>query len=94
MKVAENGKELKCLSKLFLLFYFLYSNDFDSEAVYITHLTFTCSKSAIETLQKVQDMFKVNYKKTQNDLRSGVFIVSFEHISHFFLVFLLLTVSK
>ena len=32
-------------------------------------------------------MFKVNNKK-------GVFIVNFEHISHFFLVFLSLTLNK
>ena len=43
-------------------------------------------------------MFKVNNKDTRmtpmakrHSCRSGVFIVNFEHISHFFLVFLLLT---
>ena len=36
-------------------------------------------------------MFKVKIKKK---LEHGVFIVNFEHISHFFLVFLLLALSK
>ena len=35
-------------------------------------LTVTCSKSTIETLKKIWNMFKVN----------------FEHVSHLFLVFL------
>ena len=41
-------------------------------------------------------MFKVNNRNTQwrQWLRSGVFIVNFEHISHLILVFLLLTLSK
>ena len=40
-------------------------------------------------------MFKVNNKNTRTTSRrrSGVFIVNFEHISHLFLVFLLLTVN-
>ena len=42
-------------------------------------LIFTCSKSTVETLEKD---------------RSSVFIVNIEHISHFFLVFLLLTLNK
>ena len=36
-------------------------------------------------------MFKVN---NRNWRRSGIFIVNFEHISHFVLVFLLLTLSR
>ena len=36
-------------------------------------------------------MFKVNNKDTSR--RSGVFIVNFEHVSHLFLVFLLLTLN-
>ena len=39
-------------------------------------------------------MFKINNKKHQNDSRSGVFIVNFEHISHHFLVFLLLALNR
>ena len=42
-------------------------------------LIFTCSKSTVETLEKD---------------RSSVFIVNIEHISHFFLLFLLLTLNK
>ena len=39
-------------------------------------------------------MFKVNNKDTRATLRRyGVFIVNFEHISHFVLVFLLLTLN-
>ena len=44
---------------------------------------FTCSKLTIETLEQ-----GVKY------VRSGVFIVNFEHISHLVLVFLLLTFSR
>ena len=36
----------------------------------------------------------LNILKVNNKRRSGVFIVNFEHISHFFLVFLLLTMNK
>ena len=48
-------------------------------------------------------MFKVNNKGTRTTMKtperrhwrcSGVFIVNFEHISHFVLVFLLLTFSR
>ena len=28
----------------------------------MTHITFTCSKSAIETIKKVRNMFKINDK--------------------------------
>ena len=40
-----------------------------------SHITFNCSKSIIETSQKVWDMFKVNNKSRRP---SGVFIVDFE----------------
>ena len=42
------------------------------------------------------NMFKVNNKDTSTTSwrRSGVFILNFEHISHLFLVFLLLTLNK
>ena len=41
-------------------------------------------------------MFKVNNKTPERRhwRRSDVFIVNFEYISHFFLVFLLLTLNK
>ena len=47
-----------------------------------------------ETLEK--DMFTVNNKdiRTTSWHRSGVFIVNFDHISHVFLVFLLLTLNR
>ena len=53
-------------------------------------LRFTRSKSTIEMLEKKWNMFKVTYKNT----RTGVFIINFEHILHFFLVLLLLTWNK
>ena len=48
---------------------------------------FTCSKLTIETLEQGVNMFKVNNKDTRTT------IVSFEHISHLVLVFLLLTLN-
>ena len=55
-----------------------------------TQLTFTCTKSQIETLGKgeMRNTFKVN------NSRSDVFIVNCEHVSHLLLVFLLLTMNK
>ena len=37
---------------------------------------------------------KGNYEKFVENARSGIFIVTFEHISHLVLVFLLLTLNK
>ena len=52
----------------------------------------TCSKSTIESSEKVWNMFKGNNK---NWPFSGCFIVNFDYISHFFLHFLsLLWTSK
>ena len=48
----------------------------------------TCSKLTTETVEKGVNIFKVNSKDT------SVFIVNFEHVSHLFLVFLLLTLRK
>ena len=39
-------------------------------------------------------MSRVNNKNTRTTLRSDIFIVNSEQISHLFLVFLLLTLSK
>ena len=50
-----------------------------------------------KTLEKIRSMFKVNNKKTRMTSawrRPGVFIVNFEHVSHLFLVFLVLTWNK
>ena len=49
----------------------------------MSQLIFTCSKSTTETLEK-----GAKY------IPSGAFNVNFEHISHLFLVFLLLTLNK
>ena len=51
----------------------------------LSQLAFTCSKLTIETLEQ-------GVKKVQICC-SGAFIVSFEHISHLFQVFLLLTLN-
>ena len=60
----------------------LLNNGFNYVVKIPSQLTFTCSKLIIETLGKSQWR------------RSGVFIVNYEHISHLFLVFLLLTLNK
>ena len=56
----------------------------------------TCSKLTIETLEQGRNMLKSNNKDTRTTpwRRSGIFIVSFEQISHLVLVFLLLTLSR
>ena len=79
----------------------------------LTQLTFACSKSTTEPLEKVVKYVEINnenFKRTLyprqqqkplvfwcfqgNGRRSGVFIINFEHVSHLFLVFLLLTLNK
>ena len=62
----------------------------------LCQLTFTCSKSAIETLEKRCEICsKLTIKAPGCHWRcSSVFIVNFEHISHLFLVFLMVTLSK
>ena len=58
----------------------------------LPQLTFTCSKSTVETLEKgVKLCSKLTIKTPE---RGRVFIVNFEHISHLFLVFLLLTLNR
>ena len=62
----------------------------------ITQQTFTCSKSTIETVEKRVKCFQIITIKTPERRqwrRSVVFNVNFEHISHLFLVFPLLTWS-
>ena len=56
----------------------------------VTQLTFTCSRSTTETLEKSVNMFKLTIKHQKD----GVFVVDFEHNLHLFLVFLLLTLNK
>ena len=61
----------------------------------LARLTDTCSISRIETLEKgrCEICSKLTIKTPERHQRhcSGVFIVNFEHISHLFLVLLLLT---
>ena len=77
-KVVRRGK-VNILGNWLILFYVILLEP--------SHLTYTCSKSTIEMLKKVWNMFKVKR-------RSSVFIVNFEHISHLSSVFLLLTWKK
>ena len=51
----------------------------------------SCSKLTIEALGKGEVCLKFYNKDTKMTPRYGVFIANFEHISHLFLVFLLLT---
>ena len=56
------------------------------------NLTVTCSESAIETVEKDE---KSNLTIKTSKRRCSVFFsVNFEHISHLFLMFQLLTLSK
>ena len=89
-------KELNIVAELTILDYC--SNlDYASELMLqTTQLTFICSNSRVETLQKGVKYVQVNKKitKTTSMTSSGVFIINFEHISHLFLVFLLLTFNR
>ena len=70
--------------------YFLKNHSFRLKTQTISQLTFTCSKSTIETLEKnIWNMLKVNNKTPELHQwrRSGVFIVNFEHISVFIIDF-------
>ena len=57
---------------------------------------FTCLKSATETLEKSERCSELTIKTTERYhwRCSGVFIVNFEHISHFVLVLPLLISNK
>ena len=62
-----------------------------------SQLKLTCSKSTIETIEKgvkICSELTIKIPERRHLHRSGVFIINFEHISHLFLVFLLLTLSK
>ena len=61
-----------------------------------SQLTFTCSKLTIKTLEKrceICSKITIKTPERSQSRRSGVFIVNFEHISHLFLAFLLLTLN-
>ena len=62
----------------------------------ITQLTFTCSKSTKEKLEKIVTCSKLTIKTPERRhwRRFVVFIVNFEHILHLFPVFLLLTLKQ
>ena len=63
----------------------------------LTQPVITCSTLTIKTLQQGVKYVQSSQQKHQNEAigrSSGVFIVNFEHIFNFFLVFLLLTLSR
>ena len=65
--------------------------------MYVTQPAIKCSKLAIETLEqgaKCVLSLTVKTAERRHWDRSAIFIVNFEHISHLFLVFLLLTLSR
>ena len=60
-----------------------------------TQPAITCSKLTRETLEQGYKICsKFTIQTPERRLRSGVFIVNFEHTSHLVLVFLLLTLSR
>ena len=62
-----------------------------------TQQAFNCAKSAIETPgkdEKVCSKLTIKTPERRELHRSGALIVNFEHFSHRFLVFLLLTLNK
>ena len=61
-----------------------------------SQLSFTCSKSINRnTRKRCETCSKLTIKTPERRRRrSGVFIVNYEHISHLFLVLLLLTLNK
>ena len=62
---------------------------------YISLLTGACSKLAIETLEKgVKYIQAIKTPELHQWRPSGTFIVNVEQISHFFIVFQLLTLNK
>ena len=63
---------------------------------FISQQKFTFSKSTIETLKQVLNLFRDNHRDTRRhqDVVSGVFIINFEQTAHLFLVFLLLTLKR
>ena len=60
-----------------------------------TQLTFTCSKSTIETLEKCETCSKLTIQTPEGRQwrRSGIFIVNFKHNSHLVLMLILLTLN-
>ena len=81
--IGREFPEKNCITKVVYIIWKL--NNFYQNALSETQATFTCSKSALETLEKVWNLFKVNNKETSN-----VLIVDFKQISYLFLVLLYL----
>ena len=68
--------------------YFVFQAYAQSKMV-ITRLTFTCSKSKIEKLEKDMEDVKrpIKTSERRRRRRCGVFIVNFDHILHLFSYF-------
>ena len=65
--------------------------------MFITQQTFTCLGSALETLLKrgvISSKPTITIQERRLLRGSGVFIATSEHISHLFIVFLLLTLNR
>ena len=63
---------------------------------WISQPAFACSNLTIKTQEtrfKICSKLTIKTPERRQSRRSGVFIVNFEHISHFVLVFLLLTLN-
>ena len=71
-------------------------NIYFSEGFYVVQSTIPANIYLFKFNNKTRKRYEICSKltiKTQERRRSGVFIFNFEHISHLFLVFLLLTLS-
>ena len=81
-------KRVKCCQIIYIREYTCISEIFYISEMdgYLAQLAFTCSNLTRETLGQGL--------KGRHWRRSGVFIVNFEHVSHIFLVFLLLTLNR
>ena len=71
-------------------------NDYQSRQVNHNTANIYLVKVTIEALEKCKLCSKLTIKTSERShwRRSDVFIVNFEHVSHFFVLFLLLTLNK
>ena len=63
----------------------------------LSQQTFICANSKIEAIGKgvkYLQKLSINTSPQRQSRRSDVIIVNFEHVSHLFLVFLLLTLNR
>ena len=90
---------LSCLKEIWLgidnMFYQLFTCSMPHCSVFPANI-YLFKVNNKNTRKKLWNMFKVNNKNNRaaSWLRSGVFIVNFEHISHLIITFLMLTLNK